>query len=125
VRIGLVPACISPYIIARVGPARARECFVTGERIPGARAAAIGLASEAVPAAELDAKVEERVQQILQNGPTAVALAKELVERVPGMSFAEAKRYTIEVIAKQRISEEGQEGMDAFLNRRKPNWVIS
>ncbi len=125
VRIGLVPACISPYIIARVGPARARECFVTGERIPGARAAAIGLASEAVPAAELDAKVEERVQQILQNGPTAVARAKELVERVPGMSFAEAKRYTVEVIAKQRISEEGQEGMDAFLNRRKPDWVIS
>ena len=123
VRIGLVPACISPYIIARVGPARARECFVTGERIPGARAAAIGLASEVVAPAELDAKVEERVQQILLNGPTAIARAKELVERVPGMPFPEAKRYTVEVIAKLRISDEGQEGMDAFLNRRKPKWV--
>jgi methylglutaconyl-CoA hydratase len=125
VRIGLVPACISPYIIARVGPTKARECFITGERIPAQRAAEMGLATECIPLEQLDGRVDERVSQILRNGPTAITRAKELVARVPTMPISVAKRYTAEVIAAQRIDAEGQEGMDAFLNRRKPNWVVS
>ena len=125
VRIGLVPACISPYIIARVGPMKARECFVTGERIPAHDAARIGLATECVPLEQLDGRVNERVSQILRNGPTAITRAKELVARVPTMPISVAKRYTAEVIAAQRIDAEGQEGIDAFLNRRKPKWVVS
>ena len=125
VRIGLVPACISPYIIARVGPMKARECFITGERIPAHDAARIGLATECVPLEQQHDRVNQRVSQILRNGPTAIARAKELVARVPTMPISVAKRYTAEVIAAQRVDPEGQEGIDAFLNRRKPRWVVS
>ncbi len=125
VRIGLIPACISPYIIARLGPAKARECFITGERVNGKEAMRIGLATECVPLDRLDPRVKELTAQILQNGPSAIARAKELVARVPKMSISVAKRYTAELIAAQRVGPEGQEGMDAFLSRRKPNWVES
>ncbi len=125
VKIGLVPACISPYVIGRVGAMTARECFITGERIPASQAVRIGLATEVTTLEELDAAVEKRVSQILKNGPEAIAWAKELTALVPGMPISVAKKYTAEIIASLRVSDEGQEGMDAFLNRRKPNWVIS
>ena len=124
VKIGLVPACIAPYVIARVGPGKARECFITGERLPATKAVQIGLASEVVPAKLLDQRVEERVLEILKNGPEAVAEAKTLVATVPGMKIAKAKKYTAEMIARLRVSPEGEEGMDAFLNRRKAEWVV-
>jgi methylglutaconyl-CoA hydratase len=123
VRIGLVPACISPYVIARLGPARAREYFISGERISGSRAAQTGLATEAVPASDLDRRIEERTREIMKSGPEAIIKAKELVARVPGMARAEAKTYTAEMIAALRVSPEGQEGMDAFLKQRQPKWV--
>lgn len=125
VKIGLVPACIAPYVIAKVGTGKARECFITGERLSAAKAAQIGLVSEVVTPEELDQRVEVKVTEILQNGPEAVAQAKTLVATVPGMPIAQAKKYTAELIAKLRISPEGQEGMDAFLNRRKAKWVVS
>jgi methylglutaconyl-CoA hydratase len=125
VKIGLVPACISPYVIARLGPGRAKECFITGERLSAARAVQLGLATEVVAAEDLDQRVEERVDQILANGPEAVAQAKKLVAEVTGMPIARAKTFTAEIIARLRVSPEGQEGMDAFLNRRKPAWVVS
>ncbi len=124
VRIGLVPACISPYVIARVGIARARECFITGERIPAAAAVKIGLATEVTTPENLDDRVEARIRQILKNGPDAIAWAKKLARHIPGMPMSVTKKYTAEIIAGLRISDEGQEGMDAFLNRRKPRWVV-
>jgi methylglutaconyl-CoA hydratase len=122
VKIGVVPAAISPYVLRRIGESRARQYFLTGERFDALRAEAIGLVNAAVPPAELDATVEAIATSLLSSGPEALAKAKELITRVPGMSFEEAKRYTAEMIADLRTSAEAQEGMTAFLEKRKPKW---
>jgi methylglutaconyl-CoA hydratase len=122
VKIGVVPAAISPYVLRRIGESRARQYFLTGERFDALRARDIGLVNLAVAPAELDRKVEELVSSLLSSGPEALAKAKELLTRVPGMGFAEAKRYTAEMIAGLRTSAEAQEGMAAFLGKRKPKW---
>jgi methylglutaconyl-CoA hydratase len=122
VKIGVVPAAISPYVLRRIGESRARQYFLTGERFDARRAQEIGLVNLAVAPAELDRKVEELVSSLLSSGPEALANAKELLTRVPGMDFAEAKRYTAEMIAGLRMSAEAQEGMAAFLDKRKPKW---
>lgn len=123
VKIGLVPAAISPYVIRRIGERAAREYFLTGERFDARRALEIGLINKAIPDAELDTKVDEVIQLLLSSGPEAMASCKELLHRVPAMSLEEAKAYTAEMIARLRVSEEGQEGMAAFLEKRKPRWV--
>jgi methylglutaconyl-CoA hydratase len=122
VKIGLVPAAISPYVLHRIGESRARQYFLTGERVDARRALEIGLVNIVVEPADLDRKVEELVSSLLSSGPEALAKAKELLTRVPGMSFAEAKRFTAEMIAGLRVSVEAQEGMAAFLEKRKPKW---
>jgi methylglutaconyl-CoA hydratase len=122
VKIGLVPACIAPYVLRRTGEGRARQYFLTGERFDARRALEIGLVNIAVEPAELDRKVEEVVFSLVSSGPEALAKAKELLARVPGMGIAEAKRYTAEMIAGLRTSAEGQEGMSAFIEKRKPKW---
>jgi methylglutaconyl-CoA hydratase len=122
VKIGLVPAAVSPYVLRRIGESRARQYFLTGERFDARRAETIGLVNAAVDPAELDAKVEAIVSSLLSSGPEAVAKAKELITRVPGMSFETAKRYTAELIAGLRTSPEAQEGMSAFLEKRRPKW---
>ncbi len=122
VKIGLVPAAISPYVLRRIGESRARRYFLTGERFDARRAEEIGLVNIAVEPGELDAKVEEIVSSLLSSGPEALAKAKELLTRVPGMDFAEVKRYTAEMIAGLRTGAEAQEGMAAFLEKRKPKW---
>jgi len=122
VKIGLVPACIAPYVLRRTGEGRARQYFLTGERFDARRALEIGLVNIAVEPADLDRKVEEVVSSLVSSGPEALAKAKELLARVPGMRFDEAKRYTAEMIAGLRTSAEGQEGMAAFLEKRKPKW---
>ena len=123
VKLGLVPAAISPYVIRRIGEGQARRYFLTGERIDARRAQEIGLVSLVVDPAELDARTDELVGLLLSSGPEALAKAKELLRRVPGMPFEEAKTYTAEMIAALRVSAEGQEGMAAFLERRKPKWA--
>ncbi len=123
VKIGLVPAAISPYVIRRIGERAAREYFLTGERFDSRRALEIGLVNRMVPHDELDAKVDEVIQLLLSSGPEAMASCKELLHRVPAMSLEDAKRYTAEMIARLRVSEEGQEGMAAFLEKRKPRWT--
>ncbi|MDP2915184.1 MAG: enoyl-CoA hydratase-related protein [Candidatus Aminicenantes bacterium] len=123
VKIGLVPACIAPYIVRRIGESLARQYFLTGERIDAHRALEIGLANAVVEEVRLDAKVEEIAWLLLSSGPEALAGCKELLRRVPGMGFEEAKRFTAEMIAGLRVSREGQEGMAAFLEKRKPKWA--
>jgi methylglutaconyl-CoA hydratase len=123
VKIGLVPACIAPYIVRRTGEGRARRYFLTGERFDARRAAEIGLVNDVAPPAGLDAKVDEILALLLSSGPEALAQCKELLRRVPGMNFAEAGPYTAEMIARLRISPEGQEGMASFLEKRKPKWT--
>ena len=122
VKIGVVPAAISPYVLRRIGESRARQYFLTGERVDARRALEIGLVNIVVEPGDLDRKVEELVSSLLSSGPEALAKAKELLTRVPGMSFAEAKRFTAEMIAGLRVSVEAQEGMAAFLEKRKPKW---
>jgi methylglutaconyl-CoA hydratase len=123
VKIGLVPAAISPYVIRRIGESRARELFLTGERFDARRALELGLVNRVVPHAELDARTDALVALLLSSGPEAIVRSKELLQRVPGMTPAEARSYTAEVIARLRVSEEGQEGMAAFLEKRKPRWA--
>ncbi len=123
VKIGVVPACIGPYVIKKMGEGKARELFITGERMLAKRAFEVGLVNKFVDDDKLDSTVDELVKTILSSGPEAVSMAKKLVSEVPSMSPEQFKPYTAEMIAKLRISDEGQEGMDAFLNKRKPKWV--
>lgn len=124
VKIGVVPACIGPYVVKKIGEGRARELFITGERMGAHRAHEVGLVNRVVPDEQLDGAVNEYLNAILSSGPEAVAMAKKLVSSVPTMAPEEFMPYTAEMIARLRISPEGQEGMDAFLNKRTPNWVI-
>jgi len=125
VKIGVVPACIGPYVIKKMGEGKARELFITGERMNADRACQIGLVNSIVEDDKLDAAVETLVQSILTSGPQAVATAKKLVSEVAAMSPEQFKPYTAEMIARIRNSDEGQEGMDAFLNKRPPSWTNS
>jgi len=124
VKIGVVPACISPYVIRRVGEGKAREFFLTGERLTSDRALEAGLVNRVVPDEMLDATVNGLVESLLSSGPEAIRVCKELLQTVPTLMVDDFKEYTARVIAELRQSPEGQEGMDAFLNKRKPNWTV-
>lgn len=122
VKIGLIPACISPYVLKKCGEGKCREFFLTGERMTAERALGAGLVNKVVEEKDLDKTVEEFIAQLVSSGPEAISRCKELLRVVPNMSYDEAKKYTAEVIARIRISEEGQEGMNAFLEKRHPRW---
>ena len=123
VRLGIIPAVISPYVVGKIGESAARELFLTGERFEAVRALEIGLVRAAVPPEDLDAAVEGRVQELLQAGPRAIAEAKALIREVAWKRVEDVQRYTVERISDLRVSAEGQEGMRAFLEKRKPSWV--
>jgi methylglutaconyl-CoA hydratase len=122
VRLGIVPAVVSPYVVAKIGESAARELFVTGERFEAVRALEIGLVRAAVPEEDLDAAVDGRVQEVLKAGPRAVAEAKALIREVAFRRVEDVQRYTVERIADIRVGAEAQEGMRAFLEKRKPDW---
>ena len=123
VKIGVVPACIGPYVVKKMGEGKARELFITGERMNAQRAHEVGLVNKVVGDEQLDAEVNALIDSLLSSGPEAVAMAKRLVSGVGGMTPEQFRPWTADMIAKLRVSPEGQEGMDAFLNKRKPNWV--
>ena len=123
VKLGLVPACISPYVIRRMGDKNCREYFLTGERLTAEKALAAGLANQVVPENKLDEAVQKRIEQLLSSGPEALAWCKQLLEKAPAVSEAEVGKYTAEVIARLRMSDEAQEGMQAFFEKRKPKWA--
>jgi methylglutaconyl-CoA hydratase len=123
VKLGILPAVISPYVVRKIGVSAARELFLTGARFSAQRAREIGLVHETVPASELDAAVERRVQDVLSSGPRAIAAAKGLIRDVAGESPKDVIGLTTGTIAAHRVSPEGQEGMRAFLEKRKPNWT--
>lgn len=123
VKIGVVPACIGPYVIRKIGEGKAREFFISGERLTAVEAYRIGLVNRYYPDDRLDDEIDKLTTTLLSSGPNAIKMAKELITNVPGMTPENFKHYTAEMIAKLRKSDEGQEGMDAFLNKRKPNWV--
>ncbi len=123
VKLGLVPAAISPYVVRKIGESHARRYFLTGTRICASRACEIGLVNEVVSLDELEATVNSIVEQLLTSGPEALTNCKDLLFQVPRMDMEEAKEYTARMIANLRISAEGQEGMAAFLEKRKPAWA--
>ena len=123
VKIGLVPACISPYVIMRAGPGACREFFLTGERLTADKAFRLGLVNAVATADELDERVGKIVSRLISSGPEALRVCKELLDNVSEMPLKEAKEYTAKVIADVRVSDEGQEGMAAFLSKRKPRWT--
>jgi len=125
-RLGLAPAVISPYVFRRIGERHARRYFQTGEHFDSQRAKSIGLIQQCVAADKLDETVKTVIDNLLKGGPLAVASCKQLVFAVAGHDKETQKsmdEYTSKVIAGMRIMEEGQEGLAAFLEKRKPQWV--
>jgi methylglutaconyl-CoA hydratase len=125
-RLGLAPAVISPYVIRRMGESNARRYFLSGERFDSHKAQDTGLVQQVVAATQLDEAVVDMVSQLLKGGPLAVAHCKQLVFEIAGHSAASQKtldEYTAKLIARLRVSAEGQEGLAAFLEKRKANWV--
>jgi len=123
-RLGILPAVISPFVIAKIGESNARALFPAGRRFDAARAQRIGLVHELVegPAA-LDAAVEVALADVLAAGPTAARAAKSIVREVRGLPHGSSKWHTARAIARQRRSAEAQEGLRAFLEKRKPGWI--
>jgi len=122
VRMGLIPAVISPFVIEKIGPGAARELFLTGERFDAARAREIGLVHRVVPADGLDEAVARYVESLLAGAPGAQAAAKRLIAHVSGRPPT-VREDSARAIAERRASDEGQAGMAAFLERRKAPWV--
>lgn len=126
VKLGLIPAVISPHVIAAIGERYARRYMLTAEAFSAAEAYRIGLIHEMVADdASLDEAVGEWVDAVLKNGPQALAECKALIRSVSGRPLGpKVVDYTVERIASLRVSPEGQEGLAAFLQKRKPNWTV-
>jgi methylglutaconyl-CoA hydratase len=123
-RLGILPAVISPFVIAKIGESNARALFPGGRRFDAIRAQRIGLVHEVVEGeAALDAAVDAAVSDVLSAGPTAARAAKAIVREVRGLGHGASKWHTARVIARQRTSEEAQEGFRAFSEKRKPGWA--
>ena len=123
VRLGILPAIISPYVIRRLGDARARELMLTGERFDAATALRVKLVHHVVPVAELDARVEERVQAVLAGAPHAQTRVKMLLELWGEVSWEEYRSALPRTLAEVRSGDEAREGFTAFFEKRKPSWV--
>ena len=122
VRLGLVPACISPYLLGRIQPGVLRRFFLTGDRFDAQKAKEIGLVNEVAAKENLDTCAREFAQKILSCGPHSLTMAKEILDEVPGMNVQKYMEYTSRCIANLRIGKEAQEGLAAFLEKRKPEW---
>jgi methylglutaconyl-CoA hydratase len=124
VKLGIAPAVISPYVVRKIGEGYARALFLTGERFSAERALAIGLIHDVVAREQLDTAIQRIVDELLSSGPAALRASKALALNVGTMNYEQARNYTAETIASLRVSPEGQEGLSAFLEKRRPNWVL-
>ena len=123
VKLGLMPAVISPFVLPRIGEGGARALFLTGERVGAERALRIGLVSEVVPDRPgLEARAEALLREMLSSGPEAARNAKAVIRDQRGLLRADALALTVKRAARQRVSAEGQEGLGAFLDKRSPSW---
>jgi len=123
VKLGIIPAMISPYVVAAMGARQARRYFISAERFGAEEARRIGLVHEVVPHEELRSRCDEILNVLLANGPQAMGEAKDLVFAVDGPVTDAMIEDTAKRIAERRATDEGQEGLAAFLEKRKPNWV--
>jgi methylglutaconyl-CoA hydratase len=124
VKLGLLPGVISPFVLAKIGRSAARDLFLTGARFSAGRAREIGLVHAVVAGDELDAAVGAYLKEILGAGPEAIAEAKALIQSLWNMPVDEAAPIASAAIARRRVSAEGQEGLRAFSEKRKPAWRI-
>ena len=124
VKLGILPAVISPYVIGKIGSSHARALFLTGERFDAERALRIGLVHRVVDDVDaLDAAVDDTLKQLRTSGPEAVRECKKLITYVASHERVDAIAYTIDAIATRRTSSEGQEGMQAFLKKERAPWA--
>lgn len=121
-RLGLLPAVISPYVVRRIGPAAARRLFLCAERIDAAEAYRLGLVDDICAAADLDNRVRARLDDLAKGAPSAHRATKALLNSFTLLPDEGMRRRTAYAIASQRVSDEGQEGLRAFLERRRPRW---
>ena len=123
VRLGILPGLISPYVIRRLGDRFAREYMLTGERFDAATALRIGLVHHVVPVAELDAKVDERVAELLKGGPQAQKRVKLLLQHWGDAGWEQYRSALPRTLAEVRSGEEAKDGLAAFFEKRKPKWM--
>ncbi|WP_373533175.1 enoyl-CoA hydratase/isomerase family protein [Vampirovibrio sp.] len=124
VKLGLLPAVISPFVLKKIGQGHAHRYFLTAEKFSAAEAQRIGLISETLAdVPTLDLKIDAIVQSLCANGPEAITQSKVLIEQVNRYDWDRAVDITTKMIAERRISKEGQEGMKAFLEKRAPEWI--
>ncbi|MDP9250778.1 MAG: enoyl-CoA hydratase-related protein [Chloroflexota bacterium] len=122
-KLGIMPAVISPFVLARIGEGHARALFPAGERFEAQRALRVGLVHEVLPdEAALDLRLAAILAELLAAGPSAARGAKALIRDQRGMTSAEARALAVQRAARQRVSAEGQEGLTAFLEKRPPSW---
>ena len=122
-KLGILPAVISPFAVQKIGISAARELFLTAARFSAARAKEIGLVHAVVPEADLDAAIDAYVRELVTSAPGAITGAKHLIAAVAGRIPAEVADLTAQTIARHRVSGEGQDGMRAFLEKRKAGWI--
>ncbi|MBT3750511.1 MAG: enoyl-CoA hydratase/isomerase family protein [Bacteroidetes bacterium] len=125
VRIGIAPATIAPFVIRRIGEYGAKELMITGKRFNGEEALKWKLVNHVFVEKDLESELEKYIAQILSSGPNAVKASKELITQIlrGGRDLADTEDYTTKMITELRASDEGQEGMASFLEKRKPNWI--
>jgi methylglutaconyl-CoA hydratase len=124
VKLGIVPATISPYVTKRIGEYGSRDLMITGRRFSGKDAEWYRLVNKSLPFEELDNYVNSFIENLMTSGPDAMTACKDLIFNISNkLTFEESIDYTARKIAELRASKEGQEGMASFLEKRKPNWV--
>jgi methylglutaconyl-CoA hydratase len=123
VKLGILPAVISPYVLRAIGPRSARDLFLTGDRFDAREAHRIGLVHQVVAGEDLEEAGRRKVASLLSAGPEAVGVAKKLIEQVLGKNPDEAMPLTVAAISARRASAEAKEGLTAFLEKRKPSWA--
>jgi len=124
VKLGLSPACISPYVVRKIGQGPCNELFLTGRRFHAEEAMHLGLINHLVQPVDLDGQIDKIVTGLLGSGPQAMASCKKMLRKIPLMPLDQAGKYTAEIIARLRAGDEGKEGIRAFLERRHPGWAI-
>lgn len=122
-KLGILPAVISPFAVQKIGISAARELFLTAARFSAERARDIGLVHAVVPVADLDVTIDGYVKELVSSGPEAMAAAKRMIAAVAGHPPADMAQHTAATIARHRASAEGQDGMLAFLEKRKAGWI--
>ena len=123
VRLGLTPAVISPFVLRALGRRNAQAFMLASTPVDAHEARRLGLISKVVEPPALDAAIDDLIERVAQAAPSALAAVKQLIDDVEGLSPEDAREVTVRALAERRTSDEGQEGMAAFLEKRKPCWV--